>query len=53
MKYLKVNHPIDSSHLLIYLINPHQSLSIHLLLGSIPGTRVNTKEQNRQKFLSW
>lgn len=53
MKYFKVNHPIDFSHLLVYLLSPHHPLRIHLILGSSPGTRVNSKEQNRQKFLSW
>ena len=40
MKCPKVIHPINFSHLLVYLINPNNSLSVHLLWGSVLGIRV-------------
>lgn len=51
MKHTEVIHPTDFTHLLVYLINPNNSLSIHLLLGCTLGIGVTAG--NRQKFLSW
>lgn len=50
MKYSKVIHPIDYSHLLVYLINRNCSLSIHLLLGSILGTRLTAGNKTDKIF---
>lgn len=50
MPYPKGTHPRDLSPLLVDLLNPNNSLSILLLLGSILGIRVRAGNKIDQNF---